>query len=174
MAKKLIFMCLFVIFIAGCSDDSDGYSAGSSRDYYLVELNKYEKEALIASIASVDGYPYVRGGSSKVTGFDSVGLVQWAYRQQGFSHVSVTAQKLYDNSFPVKSVERLERGDLVFFQDYYGIVIGNAVFDFIDNTDRIWVWDADSAQGKVTHRAIDNYWYNSELLFARATKNVPY
>ena len=74
-------------------------------------------EAVLTLARSQLGRPYVWGGASPQTSFDCSGLVQWAYRQTGIS-VPRTAQQQFNAAAPV-SQDRLEPGDLVFFEKTY-------------------------------------------------------
>jgi peptidoglycan DL-endopeptidase CwlO len=76
------------------------------------------------------GAPYFWGGTSPKTGFDSSGLVVWAYAQQGIRlpHYTEAIFKL-KRATPV-SRSALKPGDLVFFNDasHMGIYIGGGRF----------------------------------------------
>jgi cell wall-associated NlpC family hydrolase len=78
------------------------------------------------------GIPYKWGGTSPTTGFDCSGLVQYVYAQVGISlpHYTV-AQWKYSGAVPVAK-NKLQPGDLVFFNglDHVGIYLGYG--DFID------------------------------------------
>jgi cell wall-associated NlpC family hydrolase len=78
------------------------------------------------------GVPYKWGGTSPTTGFDCSGLVQFVYAQVGISlpHYTVS-QWNYPGAVPVAK-NRLQPGDLVFFNglDHVGIYLGFG--DFID------------------------------------------
>lgn len=76
------------------------------------------------------GVPYTWGGVTPKTGFDSSGLVVWAYAQQGiklphYVHAIFTLKR-------AKPVSRnaLKPGDLVFFNDaqHMGIYVGGGRF----------------------------------------------
>jgi cell wall-associated NlpC family hydrolase len=78
------------------------------------------------------GIPYKWGGASPTTGFDCSGLVQYVFAQVGITlpHYTV-AQWNYPGAVPVPK-NKLQPGDLVFFNglDHVGIYIGYG--DFID------------------------------------------
>jgi len=66
------------------------------------------------------GTPFVYGGSTPQTGFDSSGLVQWAYAQVGVALPRVANDQFLVGA-PVAR-EALRAGDLVFFRDTTGYV----------------------------------------------------
>jgi cell wall-associated NlpC family hydrolase len=73
--------------------------------------------------------PWAFGGSSVATGFDSSGLVVWAFGKAGRKGLPHLPQLLRTKGAPV-SRENLERGDVVFFDDagYAGIYLGHGRF----------------------------------------------
>jgi len=87
---------------------------------------------VVSIAAQYLGIPYKWGGASPTTGFDCSGLVQYVFAQVGISlpHYTV-AQWNYPGAVPVPK-NRLQPGDLVFFNglDHVGIYIGYG--DFID------------------------------------------
>jgi cell wall-associated NlpC family hydrolase len=79
------------------------------------------------------GTPYVWGGNTPQTGFDCSGLVQWSYRQIGIDLPRVTTEQFQVGQH-ISTVDQLEPGDIVFFQDstgyihHEGLYIGNHMF----------------------------------------------
>ena len=68
------------------------------------------------------GYPYVWGGSTPETSFDCSGYVSWSINNsgEGINLGRLNTSSLYGICTPV-SVENLRPGDLVFFQNTYGV-----------------------------------------------------
>lgn len=183
MVKNFRFIYLFIVIaLSGCSDEKIGSRyAGSSEGWEVVELTKEEREDLIISIKSVIGTPYLWGGDT-VSGFDCSGLIQWAYRQQGFGvfingddlFTEITAHDLYySNSISVNSITDLGRGDFIFFDENGdGRITHNSIFDSYNKEyDEVWVWDAYSIEGVVTHRKVTNF-ADKGPKFAKASKVV--
>lgn len=150
-------------------------------DYRMERLTAAEREELIADIETVLGTPYEWGGDERDEGFDCSGLIQWAYRRQGFDIFrnggeivgEITAHDLYhQNSEPVDGLAQLERGDFIFFDESgNGEINHNAVFDHVDRQGRVWVYDAYSVDDAVVHRPVEDFWSKGPL-FARAHKLV--
>lgn len=190
LSRRFLLVSMATIFFAGCGDyESGSRYAGSAENYELVELTKQEKELVISNIASVAGTPYVWGGDTVSKGFDCSGLIQWAYRRLGFGvfingtelYTEVTAHNLYhQNSFPFTSLvtpanieQLLERGDFIFFDENSdGRITHNSVFDFVDATGGVWVWDSYSVDNiGVTHRIVKDFWSKGPI-FAKPAKVV--
>ncbi|HEY4236706.1 MAG TPA: bifunctional lytic transglycosylase/C40 family peptidase [Gaiellaceae bacterium] len=78
------------------------------------------------------GIPYKWGGASPTTGFDCSGLVQYVYAQVGISLPHYTVSQWNYRGAVAVPKDRLQPGDLVFFNglDHVGIYIGYG--DFID------------------------------------------
>lgn len=180
MIKKFSIAALVAVFIAGCITDS-GSGAVSSAGYTLIPLTQKERDRLINDLSTVIGYPYTWAGDTKEKGFDCSGLIQWAYRQQGFGlfingdhmRVEITAHNLYhQNSLPLHQLDHLEKGDFIFFDENAdGRITHNAVFDRVGSDGGVWVWDAYSVDGIVTHRKVDDFWSKGPF-FAQASKAV--
>lgn len=127
------------------------------------------------------GQPYVWGGDTVEKGFDCSGLIQWAFRQQGFGHFrngdevhrEITAHDMYHfNTERVTSINDLRRGDFIFFDENGdGRITHNSVFDRIDEDGRVWVYDAYSVSGVVEYRGVENFWGKGPL-FGRPLKTV--
>ena len=90
--------------------------------------------ALMFEAEKYIGMPYVWGGSTPATGYDSSGYVCWVYSQAGVAYLPrTTAQGIY-NRCAVISREEVQPGDLIFFTGTYasgstvthlGIYVGN-------------------------------------------------
>jgi peptidoglycan DL-endopeptidase CwlO len=87
---------------------------------------------VISLAASLEGTPYVWGGSS-TSGFDCSGLVQYVYGQSGVT-LPRTSQEQATVGSPVASLSQAQPGDLLFFAGsdgtsnspgHVGIYIGN-------------------------------------------------
>jgi cell wall-associated NlpC family hydrolase len=89
---------------------------------------KTDAAAAKAALGAV-GAPYVWNGASPSTGFDSSGLVVWAYSQAGVRGLPHFSGDLWSRG---KHVARkaLRPGDLVFFNhaSHVGIYIGHGEF----------------------------------------------
>jgi len=101
------------------------------------------------------GAPYRWGGSSP-EGFDCSGFVQYVYAQVGVS-LPHNAAKQYILGTPVAR-DRLEPGDLVFFDDlrHNGIYLGNGHFIHARRSGK-----------RVTVSALDEAWYAERWVGAR-------
>ncbi len=114
---------------------------------------KAVKGDLAATALSLQGAPYVWGGSSPSAGFDCSGFVWYVAQQAGLS-VGRGLQQQYDaGSHPKQS--KLKRGDLVFFQNTYmpglshdGIYLGDGQF----------IHAADEQDGVTISNLNDDYW----------------
>jgi cell wall-associated NlpC family hydrolase len=86
-----------------------------------------QARAAAAAVAQV-GAPYLWGGLSPRSGFDSSGLVVWAYGRAGVSLPHATTF-LWKAGRHVPRAQ-LRRGDLVFFDhaQHVGIYLGNGRF----------------------------------------------
>jgi cell wall-associated NlpC family hydrolase len=75
------------------------------------------------------GTPYVWGGTSPSRGFDSSGLVVWAYAEAGRPGLPHYSQALWTSGERVQRAS-LRLGDLVFFYQraHVGVYIGNGRF----------------------------------------------
>jgi cell wall-associated NlpC family hydrolase len=75
------------------------------------------------------GVPYAWGGKSPATGFDTSGLVVWAYAQAGRAGLPHFSGALWSAGKHV-SRAHLRPGDLVFFYDaeHVGIYVGRGKF----------------------------------------------
>lgn len=69
-------------------------------------------EALMAEVLKYNGWPYVWGGSGPKVGFDCSGLVQYSFKQLGYS-LPRTAAEQHSHSIPVADPKP---GDLIFFK----------------------------------------------------------
>jgi len=166
--------------LAGCDDSSDSTDVGSSAGYQPLRLTQHERENLLLDVRRMAQIkaPYVWGGDTP-EGFDCSGLIQWAYRQQGFGYfinrdrlkTEITAHNLYhQNSIPVDSLADLEQGDFIFFDENGdGRITHNSVFDHQDEAGNIWVYDAYSVAGKVMRRVVADF-DSKGPLFAYACK----
>lgn len=164
----------------GCAEYS-GNSGESFDKYYQEELSEFERQLLIKDIKSVLGTEYTWGGESIEDGFDCSGLIQWAYKKQGFCMFrvqdqvfrEVTAHNLWKyNVNAVKSVNNIRRGDFIFFdEEGNGNINHNAVFDKVDDQGNVWVYDAYSVTGAVVHRKVSNFW-DKNPFFGRPLKTI--
>jgi cell wall-associated NlpC family hydrolase len=75
------------------------------------------------------GAPYSWGGATLATGFDSPGLIVWAFDKAGRRGLPHSTQMLSTRGTPIART-RLERGDLVFFDraSHVGIYVGHGEF----------------------------------------------
>jgi cell wall-associated NlpC family hydrolase len=75
------------------------------------------------------GAPFAWGGTSPQTGFDSSGLVVWAYAQAGIRQLPHVAPALWSAGRHVPR-SQLRPGDLVFFYaaSHVGIYLGHGEF----------------------------------------------
>ena len=94
------------------------------------------QRAATAVLAEV-GVPYVWGGTTPASGFDTSGLVTWAFAQAGVRGLPHFTGALWNEGQPV-SRNHLKRGDLVFFADagHVGIYLGHGRFIHAPGTGR--------------------------------------
>lgn len=115
-------------------------------------------------------------------GFDCSGLIQWAYRELGFTRFK-NKEEVYDeiaahelslyNTRLIADIEDVRRGDFVFFDvNGNGRISHNAVLDRVDEEGGVWVNDAYSVPGKVVHRKVEDFWSKGPS-FGRPLKTVP-
>jgi len=84
---------------------------------------------VIATAQQYAGLPYLWGGCTSY-GFDCSGFTQFCMKMNGY-HIRRDADMQYEQGTPVKSVDDLKPGDLVFFETYrpgpshVGIYIGD-------------------------------------------------
>jgi hypothetical protein len=184
--KNFLIPIIFTTILSGCLDTSkDQTDLGSADGYTVRMLTDEEKKQLIDDIESVIGVSYTWGGDTISTGFDCSGLIQWAYRKQGFGFfinngrlkTEITAHDLYhQNSIKIDSenIYDLQRGDFIFFDENSdGRITHNSVFDKIDHEGSIWVYDAYSIDGMVSHRVVENFFAKGPYLAysSKVTKN---
>ncbi|TMW72197.1 C40 family peptidase [Alteribacter natronophilus] len=106
---------------SGSSNNSGTSNASSGSSSSSVD-------SLISTARSVEGSPYVWGGTSP-SGFDCSGFINYVFSQNGKSLPRTVAQ-LWNQRTPVSSPSR---GDLVFFEtrtgpSHAGIYLGNGQF----------------------------------------------
>lgn len=171
---------LLLIGLAGCSGLT---KSPESFDRYRQQLlTDAEREQVIQDIQIVLGSKYTWGGDTVKKGFDCSGLIQWAFRQQGFGqfrsgdevHHEITAHDMYHyNTEHVAKIDGLRHGDFIFFdEDGNGQITHNAAFDHVDDYGRVWVYDAYSIWGIAVYRYIENFWDKGPL-FGRPMKTIP-
>jgi len=92
--------------------------------------------AATAALGEV-GVPWVWGGTNPKAGFDTSGLVVWAFAQAGVRGLPHFSGALWSQGEPV-SRNHLRRGDLVFFDDggHVGIYLGHGKFVHAPGTGR--------------------------------------
>lgn len=191
--RAILLSALFAqIVIGGCNGEGLGVKLGSdpdgpASDYRQVRLTEAERAELIRHIASVLGQPYQEGGDSIDQGFDSAGLIQWAYREMGIDRFRrddevrrrTTPDDLFRyNTDQLAQQTDLRRGDLLFFDtDGNGRMDHVAVYDRTNKgvgaggKDLIMVYDAYEPTREVTRRALDDKEVQ-EMVFGRPLKLV--
>lgn len=110
------------------STGSSGNSSSNSSSNADVD---YNVDKLISTAKSLNGTPYVWGGSTP-SGFDCSGFIYHVYNKAGKGISRTSSQGYFDRSYYVNSPQK---GDLVFFKNTYksgishlGIYIGNNQF----------------------------------------------
>jgi cell wall-associated NlpC family hydrolase len=95
-----------------------------------------QSRAAQAALAEV-GVPYAWNGVAPATGFDTSGLVVWAYGQAGRGGLPHFSGALWDSGRHIARA-RLRPGDLVFFDDagHVGIYVGGGRFVHAPGTGR--------------------------------------
>lgn len=179
--NKPLFAALVALLLAACNGSSDRWVQPFAL-YQQEPLSEEERVLVVQHVQSVLGYPYTWGGDTLEDGFDCSGLIQWTFREQGVGqfrngdevHREITAHDLYHyNVDRIADLSELQRGDFVFFDvNGDGRITHNAVFDRVDGDGDIWVYDAYSVWGVVTHRVVEDFWDKGPL-FGRPLKTVP-
>ncbi|GLO67588.1 peptidoglycan hydrolase [Oceanobacillus sp. E9] len=112
------------------STGSSGNSNSSSNSSSNADVD-YNVDKLISTAKSLNGTPYVWGGSTP-SGFDCSGFIYHVYNKAGKGISRTSSQGYFDRSYYVNSPQK---GDLVFFKNTYksgishlGIYIGNNQF----------------------------------------------
>lgn len=123
--------------------------------------HKVGSQELLMQSMSLIGTPYRYGGSSRESGFDCSGLVQFVYKQALQVDLPRTARDIAAVSAPI-SKRALQIGDLVFFntngQNYshIGLYIGQG--EFIH---------APSSNGIIRTAKLDHPYFNQRFTDAR-------
>ncbi|WP_026691557.1 peptidoglycan-binding protein [Alteribacter aurantiacus] len=103
-------------------------------------------ENIISTAKSLEGTPYVWGGTSP-SGFDCSGFLQYSFAQHGKS-IPRTVASIHDAA---TSVSNPQRGDIVFFETYTsgpshaGIYLGNGKFIHAGSSTGVTIADVDSS-----------------------------
>ncbi|MFS0750373.1 LysM peptidoglycan-binding domain-containing protein [Oceanobacillus sp. 1P07AA] len=110
---------------SGGNNNNSGSNSSSNVDV------DYNVDKLISTAKSLNGTPYVWGGST-TSGFDCSGFIYHVYNKAGKDITRTSSQGYFDRSYYVNSPQK---GDLVFFKNTYksgishlGIYIGNNQF----------------------------------------------
>ncbi|BAC14858.1 peptidoglycan hydrolase (DL-endopeptidase II family) (cell wall-binding protein) [Oceanobacillus iheyensis HTE831] len=113
---------------SGSSGNNNSNNGGSDSSNVDVD---YNVDKLISTAKSLNGTPYVWGGSTP-SGFDCSGFIYHVYNKAGKDISRTSSQGYFDRSYYVNSPQK---GDLVFFKNTYksgishlGIYIGNNQF----------------------------------------------
>jgi cell wall-associated NlpC family hydrolase len=120
-------------------------------------VSRSESPGLINSALSLQGIPYVFGGTSR-SGFDCSGYTQYVFKRSGISLPRIAADQFKMGS--QVSREQLRPGDLLFFTTYapgashVGIYIGGGRF-------------VAACNGGVSISTLDSNYYASRYLGAR-------
>jgi cell wall-associated NlpC family hydrolase len=115
-----------LVAVAGCSGKPVSVAPEPKRatadDAAAAKQNTDLLEEGVVSIArQAMGKPYLYGGTGKGdTGFDCSGLIQYAYAQQGISLPRVSTDQAKQGEEVEKSVEALQRGDILTFARHPG------------------------------------------------------
>ena len=102
--KKFIYIIFFSILLTGCGTINQTAQKKSEED--AKELIRFAKQYI--------GTPYMTGGTTP-KGFDCSGYVQFVYKEMGYS-LPRTARAQSTVGSKVRSKEKLQPGDLVFFK----------------------------------------------------------
>ncbi len=169
-----------VLLLGACGSDSEP-DPQSFVGSMQVPLETSDLDQLIVNVQTVLGTPYVWGGDDPKAGFDCSGLVQWGFRQLGFGDFrygdaifpEITAHDLYhSNTQPVADMDGMKRGYFIFFDENGdGRISHNAIFDYVDDQGRVWVYDAYSTWGVVAHRYVEDF-SNKGPRFGRPLKII--
>lgn len=93
-----------------------GAARGSSGGGMVDPQNYFD--VIMEEALNYNGWSYVWGGTTPVTGFDCSGLVQWVFSKAGITTGRDTKAQ-WSHSVPIEPTEA-RSGDLVFFKGTYG------------------------------------------------------
>lgn len=146
--------------------NNDGLMGYVSSDYINIfegemPMSSGAGQAAVNVAAQFLGVPYVWGGTSP-SGFDCSGLMQYVYKQLGYSINRVAADQM-KNGIPV-SRENLQPGDLVGFYSspgggyvgHIGMYVGNGIMIHAPHTGDV-----------VKYTSIDSGYYSSRFAGGR-------
>lgn len=138
-AQRRAVLGALVLFLSACRSSSRKIvqSGGIQPRLIPIRITKVSHQAgsqeLLLHSMSLIGTPYRYGGSSRGSGFDCSGMVQYVYQQALQVNLPRTARDIAAVSAPIRTKD-LQVGDLVFFNtsgqvySHMGLYIGNGEF----------------------------------------------
>ncbi len=152
MRKYTVIFLLFSLFLCF------GFSFNQK------ELTEKELDLFFQYLKEVKDVPYVWGGETP-NELDCSGLVLYLLRKLGYSDYiyqnklvkDITAHNFYHfNTKKIHNINQAKRGDLIFLDTngsgYYAHVV---IFEKIDKSGVIWVWDASESPDGVHTNKVD-------------------
>lgn len=124
---------LTCLLLAGCASSGVSQSGGKGGYAEATELSARSNEVLIRAISLV-GTPYRYGGNSPDAGFDCSGLIDFVFLDAAGLRLPRTTRELIELDAPGIRRDRLQPGDLVFFNpnggsaSHIGIYVGEGRF----------------------------------------------
>jgi len=99
-----------------------------------INTKNIKPEQVLAIVESMEGVPYVYGGSSKEQGFDCSGLIWYAFKKNGIAVPRTSVE--YTNAGKEVPLTESKRGDIILFtgSDANSGVVGH--MGMITNNDR--------------------------------------
>lgn len=142
-----------------------------------VPLTQEDIDTWFNILPTLEGVPYKWGGQSPEEGFDCSGLIVYLYNRIGVrwfvyeGHLvdDVNSEALYLYNSSPTSWESLKKGDLIFFDtDNDGTIDHVVIFEEVDASGNIWIWDAttnpDGVEiNAVSRRVLKNMWQKHPL-----------
>jgi len=129
----LIGPLLMCVLLAGCASTGSSRSGGEQGYAEPTELSARSNEVLMRAISLV-GTPYRYGGNSPDAGFDCSGLIGFVFLDAAGLRLPRSTRELIELDAPGIRRDRLQPGDLVFFNpnggsaSHIGIYVGEGRF----------------------------------------------
>lgn len=127
-----------------------------------LQINKHQMEKIITTAKEYLGTPHVMGGLSK-SGIDCSGLLYKSFERNNINNIPRTAQEFGRYGTVIVNINKLKRGDLVFFTNTYttskfithaGIYLGDKKFIHTS-----------SSKGVIISKIDDPYYWKKKFVY---------